>query len=115
VKPKIGTSTSQAPYYWAIYLTKRTSKDFLDNLGRKCNIAPSQIIRTARVNKQGLEYSFDDKAVYDLVEGQDMIAEFRDLPKSPNLNSLLTGGQDYSDIKCMKAAKSRCYELKLLY
>jgi hypothetical protein len=115
VQPRIGTNVSQDPYYRAIYLREFTLDDFLHRLATKCDITPSQIIRIIRVNKQGLHSYFGDTDVCDLVDGQDMIAELQEVQLPPNSDSPITDVQMYNDVDGVKEAKSRYYELKLIY
>ncbi|KAF2801989.1 uncharacterized protein BDZ99DRAFT_212259 [Mytilinidion resinicola] len=114
VQPRIGANASQDPYYRAMYLKNRTREEFLYKLGTKCDVTLSQIIQTVRVNKLGLECIFDDAAVCDLAEGQDMVAEFQDIQLRSDWN-VLPDMQDYSNINSVKAAESRIFVLRLYY
>ncbi|KAK5142667.1 hypothetical protein LTR04_002147, partial [Oleoguttula sp. CCFEE 6159] len=63
-------------YYRAIYLVQRTVKELVNRLAVKCNIDPTQVLQTVRVNRSGLNSVFNDESVRKLTEGQDLVAEF---------------------------------------
>jgi hypothetical protein len=62
-------------YYRAIYLMRRTLKDFTNSVALKWNLEPTKIMRTLHVLQKGLEVEVDDDVIGELSEGQDMIME----------------------------------------
>ena len=62
--------------YRAVYLMERTVKDLINNIAMKCDIEPSRIVRTLRINSKGFKIIVDNEVVREMQEGQDMIAEY---------------------------------------
>jgi hypothetical protein len=62
-------------YYKAVYLMRRTLKDFTNSVALKWNLEPTKIKRTLHVLQKGLEVEVDDDVIRELSEGQDMIME----------------------------------------
>jgi hypothetical protein len=70
-------------YYRAIYLTQRTVRELVSHLSKHSNIQPKNIARVVHVNQTGLPILVDDDVVQNILEGQDMIANFVETP-APN-------------------------------
>ena len=121
VQPRIAGQSPFDSYHRAIYLTKRTLREFERILATKCNIEPTQILRTIRISRQGLHILLDDECIRELPEGQDMTAEFCEIvPDSP---MKATNNREFgsSTVKCdgelsiVENKNTSGYELKLLY
>ena len=95
VQPRILSKTSEDRFYRAVYLIQRSLNDFVTGITAKLDLDPSQIVRTVRVSRQGLNILFDDEMVRELPEGQDMIADFHSLqPRSPKKREWDAGATD---------------------
>jgi hypothetical protein len=98
---------------------QRSLKDLVNGIAMKCGIEATKILRTIRINKQGLTILFDDDTVLELPEQQDMVAEFTEMrPKSPmrrEWDSVATEIQVDGDIDIANTRQSEGYELRLLY
>jgi hypothetical protein len=98
---------------------QRTLKDLVNGIAAKVNIEPTKVIRTVRIDRQGLQILFDDEAVRELPEGQDMTAEFHEItPQSPTKREWDAGPTDIQvdgDVGAIENVNSAGYELKLLY
>lgn len=84
----------------------------------KCNIEPTQVVRTVRVSRSGLHVLVDDETVQEMPEGQDMTAEFSELQAIPRLREWDSGSTDIQvdgDLSTTNDQPSFGYELKLLY
>ena len=66
-------------YYRAVYLMERTVKDLVKSIAAKCEVDPSRVQRTIRVNPKGLKIIVDEEVVRELREGQDMSVEFNEI------------------------------------
>jgi len=110
---------SEDSYHRAVYLMQRTLKDLVNGIAMKCGVEATKVLRTIRINKQGLNILFDDESVLELPEGQDMVAEFTEMrPKSPmrrEWDSVPTEIQVDGDIDVANTMQSEGYELRLLY
>ncbi|KAK5129778.1 hypothetical protein LTR08_002844 [Meristemomyces frigidus] len=125
VQPRIAGQSPTNSYYRAIYLTQRTLRDFNRILATKCNIEPTQILRTIRITRQGLHILLDDECIRALPEGQDMTAEFSEIvPDSPSKPDTKpekeweTGRLAVicdGEIPTIENINSSGYELKLLF
>ncbi|KAH7157165.1 CP2 transcription factor-domain-containing protein [Dactylonectria macrodidyma] len=73
----------QRNYHRAIYLTRRTLKDFNDRLAAKWGFDPARITRTTRSLQNGLEVELDDDVIRELKEGQDMVLQIEEVEQSP--------------------------------
>ena len=121
VQPRIFGQSPTDSYHRAIYLTRRTLKDFNSVLATKCNIEPTQVLRTVRITRQGLHILLDDDCINALPEGQDMTAEFCEIV--PDLPTMATTKLETSpsavkcdgDLAVTENIHSSGYELKLLY
>jgi CP2 transcription factor len=69
-------------YYRAVYLMRRTLKDFTNSVALKWNLEPTKIKRTLHVLEKGLEVEVDDDVIRELSEGQDMIMEISQVDSS---------------------------------
>ncbi|TKA62057.1 hypothetical protein B0A49_12604 [Cryomyces minteri] len=98
---------------------QRTLKDLVHSVATKCNIEPTQIFRTVRVNRSGVTIFFDDESVRELPEGQDLVAEFTEVqPHAPMKREWDAGPTDIQvdgDIGAVDAGNSAGYELRLLF
>jgi hypothetical protein len=119
VQSRIGDKQPDDGYYRAVYLMQRTLKDLVNAIADKSNIEPNKVLRALRVNKAGIEILLDDESVVELPEGQDMVAEFREMhPRSPMQREWDTKAQEIQvdgDIDVTHTVQSEGYELKLLY
>ena len=90
-------------------------------MATKCNIEPTQVLRTIRISRQGLHILLDDDCIRALPEGQDMTAEFCEIaPDSPTTatNQWETGPSPVEcdgELATLENVNSSGYELKLLY
>jgi len=118
IQPRIANKASADNYYRAVYLTRRTHKDFINAVAAKCDIEPTDIIRTVRVNHKGLHVLFDDDCVHELPEGQDMTAEFSEIAESPGMTGDAWNDVDLQcdgDITTLNNVATSGYELRLLF
>lgn len=119
VQPRVVGKKLEDNYYRAVYLMQRTLKDFVNGIATKCNIAPTQVLRTVRVNKESLQILMDDEEIRELPEGQDMIAEFHGVRSpSPVKREWDAGPTDIQvdgDVAAIRNVSSEGYELKLLF
>jgi hypothetical protein len=70
-------------YYRAVYLMRRTLKDFTNAIAAKWSIEPTKILRTLHVRDRGLQVKMDDDVIRELAEGQDLIMEITEVQNSP--------------------------------
>lgn len=121
VQPRIAGQTPTNTFYRAIYLYRRTLKDFVNAIAMKCDIEPTQVLRTIRISRNGLQILFDDECINELPEGQDMTAEFSELhPETPSkpMREWDAGPTDVQcdgDVATVQNVSSTGYELKLLF
>jgi len=119
VQPRIFGQTPKDDLYRAIYIMQRTLTDLVNGIATKSNIEPSKVLRTIRINKQGINILFDDETVVELPEGQDMIAEFKDIrPESPVKREWDSGPTDIQvdgDLDVIHTVQSEGYELRLIF
>lgn len=119
VQPRLAGKAPEDSYYRAVYLMQRTLKDLVNGIAAKVNIEPTKVIRTLRIDRQGLQILFDDEAVRELPEGQDMTAEFHEItPQSPTKREWDAGPTDIQvdgDVGAIENVNSAGYELRLLY
>ena len=98
---------------------QRTLNDFVAAVASKCDIDAASVVRTIRINRQGLNILFDDQCIIELPEGQDLTAEFAEIkPQTPFKREWDAGPTDIqvdSDIDSAENSKSLGYELKLLF
>ncbi len=76
---KTAGKAAEDDFYRAVYLMQRTVEDLVSNIAAKCQVEPSRITRTLRVNTKGLKILVDDEVVRELPEGQDMVVDFSEL------------------------------------
>ncbi|KAK0625341.1 CP2 transcription factor [Bombardia bombarda] len=71
--------------YRAVYLMKRTVREFVSRIAAKWNLDANKVLRTVHVLPRGLEVELDDDVVHELPEGQDMVFEIAEVrtPASP--------------------------------
>jgi len=119
VQPRFVGKPPEDSYYRAVYLMQRTLKDLVNGIAMKCDVEATKVLRTLRINKQGLNIIFDNESVEELPEGQDMVAEFNEIrPKSPMRREWDAGPTDVQvdgDIDVATTIQSEGYELRLLY
>lgn len=122
VQPRVAGRSSIDNFYRAIYLFRRTLKDFQDAAASKCNIDPADVVRTVRISRDGLQILFDDDCIRELPEGQDMTAEFCEstadeaAPKpSREWDAGSTDVQCDGDLVSAENVPSTGYELRLLF
>ena len=65
--------------YRAVYLMERSVRDLINSIAKKCDVEPSQIKRTVRINPKGLKIMVEDEVVREMPEGQDMMVEFTEV------------------------------------
>lgn len=104
ILPRIGTNAVHDDFHRAIYLRKRSLLEFVQAAASKADIDPSCVVRTVRKTPNGLQVLFDDEAIGEIPEGQDMITDFCAL-------------DSVSSIKAEDSATkiTTLYELKLIY
>lgn len=118
VQPRISGKPSSDNYHRAIYLMNRTYKDFVNAIANKCDIEPTNVIRTIRVSRNGLQVLFDDDCVRELPEGQDMTAEFEAISESPGMVGDAWNDVDLQcdgDLTTLNNVATTGYELRLLF
>ena len=121
IQPRMAGRASSDKFYRAIYLTGRSLKDFVNAAARKCNIEPTQVLRTYRFSREGLHILFDDECIRELPEGQDMTAEFCEVqietPSKPTRewDAGPTDVQCDGDLSAIENVNSTGYELRLLF
>lgn len=59
---------------------KRTAHHLTEKIAQKQHIDPSRIVRMVKINQNGLIIVVDDDFVGELVDGQDMVARFSEIP-----------------------------------
>lgn len=116
---RVAGKTPEDDYYRAVYLMRRTLGDLVGSIAAKCNVDPTRVTRTIRVNPKGLKILVDDEVVQEIPEGQDMTVEFTDiksdaLPKR-EWDAVSTDIQVESDVAAVEAATSTPLELKLIF
>lgn len=80
-------------YHRVVYLTERTTRDLAKKIAQKQRINADSIVRITHVNQAGLKITVDDDVVRELREGQDMAAEFAEVP-SPTPSPTQDAGID---------------------
>lgn len=118
VQPRISGKPSSDNYHRAVYLMSRTYKDFVNAIANKCDIEPTNVIRTVRVSRNGLQVLFDDDCVRELPEGQDMTAEFEAISESPGMVGDAWNDVDLQcdgDLTTLNNVATSGYELRLLF
>jgi len=119
VQPRIAGKAPEDNYFRAVYLMQRTLKDLVSGIAAKIDIEPTKVIRTVRITQKGMQILFDDDAVRELPEGQDMTAEFTEItPQSPTKREWDAGPTDIQvdgDVGAIENVNSAGYELRLLY
>ena len=96
----------------------RTYKDFVNAIANKSDIEPTNVIRTVRVSRNGLQVLFDDDCVRELPEGQDMTAEFEAISESPGMVDDAWNDVDLQcdgDLTTLNNVATSGYELRLLF
>lgn len=65
------------PYYRAVYLQERSLIGFTQAVSLKRNISPDKISEVILTREFGtLQIKVDDEVISDILEGQDMLADF---------------------------------------
>jgi len=70
-------------YHRAVYLHRRSLRDFNQAVASKWGLDPLKILRTVHMLQQGLEVEIDDDVVMELREGQDMILDIVQVGELP--------------------------------
>ncbi|OCK72975.1 hypothetical protein K432DRAFT_430810 [Lepidopterella palustris CBS 459.81] len=120
VQPRRAGRAPEDNYFRAIYIMQRTIKDLASGIAAKLDIEPTKVIRTIHVNQKGLHILFDDEAVRELPEGQDMIVEFHEMaaaspPPKREWDAGPTDIQVDGDVGAIENVNSVGYELRLFY
>jgi hypothetical protein len=116
VQPSIAGEAPEDNYYRAIYLMQRTVKDLANAIAGKCNIEPTQVVRTLRINSKGLNILIDDELVREIPEGQDMRAEFSEVkPSKREWDSGPTDIQVDGDVGAIENVVIHGFELRLYF
>ncbi|KAK3718710.1 hypothetical protein LTR37_004929 [Vermiconidia calcicola] len=121
VQPRVAGRTSEHNFHRAIYLYRRTLKDFVFAIATKCDIEPTQVLRTLRISRNGLHVLFDDDCIRELPEGQDMTAEFGELQPETPIKPMREWDAGPTDVQCdgdlstLENVSSAGYELRLLF
>ncbi|MCJ1323050.1 hypothetical protein MMC15_008401 [Xylographa vitiligo] len=115
---KVCGKTTDDDYYRAVYLFSRTVEDLVQSIAAKCDINPSRVHRTLRINPRGLKIVVDNEVVRELPEGQDMAVEFTEIDSDVDM---MVKEEDQSTVgaNTPKASSgrgdTRPLELKLIY
>lgn len=120
VQPRVAGRPPPDSFHRAVYLMNRSLKDFVTAVALKCDVEPSRVRRTVRISRQGLHVLFDDDCVRELVEGQDLTAEFAELAADttakPSREWDVSGGVHVDgELPTVEDMSSGGYELKLLF
>ena len=116
---KVFGKTPEDDYYRAVYVMQRTVKELISSISSKCQVDPSRVARTFRVNPKGLKIMVDDEVVQELPEGQDMTVEFSEtgsekpLKQERDTPTPDTSAEDNSTIK--DATATTALEMKLIF
>ncbi|GFF96670.1 hypothetical protein IFM47457_11000 [Aspergillus lentulus] len=74
-------SEQQEPYYRAVYLNERTTSDLVCQMSKKYKVQPERILKLVHITPNSLRVAVDDDVVGAAIpEGQDMIAQFTEVP-----------------------------------
>jgi hypothetical protein len=76
VKPRVRGEQPADDYYRAVYVMQRSVAHLAGGIAAKAGFDASKVLRTVRLSGAGLSILVDDETVGELVEGQDMVAEF---------------------------------------
>jgi hypothetical protein len=102
-------------------LYERTLKAFVNAAAMKCNVEPTEVLRTLRISREGLQILFDDDCIRELPEGQDMTAEFSEMQPETPARPMREWDAGPTDIQCdgelptVENVSSTGYELRLLF
>lgn len=121
IQPRVAGRIASDNFHRAIYLYNRTLKEFVTKAAMKCNLEPTEVLRTIRISRDGLHILFDDDCIRELPEGQDMTAEFRETqPETPS-RPMREWDAGPTDVQCdgelpvVQNVSSTGYELRLLF
>jgi hypothetical protein len=109
IQPRFIGVPTEDNFYRAIYLEQRSLKDLVDVIATKSRIEASKVLRTIQINKKGLHILIDDDSVQEIPEGQEMVAEFKEIGLG------LSEGQEPGDFEFAETFESEGYELRLLF
>ena len=121
IQPRVAGQAPGDSFYRAIYLFRRTMKDFVNAAAMKCRIEPTQVLRVVRVSRDGLPILYDDECIRELPEGQDMTAEFNEIQPDTPIKPMREWDAGPTDIQCdgelltVENVSSTGYELRLLF
>ncbi|KAE8396397.1 CP2 transcription factor-domain-containing protein [Aspergillus alliaceus] len=79
---KIANDEDPNDHYRAAYLNARTVRDLSWQVCKHAKVDPSSIVRVVHLKRTGLSILVDDDVVQHIPEGQDMIANFEEIPTS---------------------------------
>ena len=105
-------------YYKAVYLMERTIRDLITSISVKCGVAPSNVIRTLRINPKGLKIMVDDDVVRELPEGQDMIVEFAEVDSCNTLKREPSSGASTpraAETAMRTTTNTKALEMRLIF
>jgi hypothetical protein len=98
---------------------QRSVKDLINGICAKCDVEPTHVTRTTRVNPKGLKIMIDEDVIRELQEGQDMVVEFSgleyDRPVKHEWDSGPSEVQVDGDLGLVEIATSSGLEMKLIY
>ena len=83
---KVGGKDLDGDYYRAVYLMEKTLHNLIRSITAKCEVDPSNVQRTLRINDRGVKIIVDDEVVGEFSEGQDMRVEFDEIDVSSAVN-----------------------------
>lgn len=122
VLPRIEGQIPTDNYYRAIYLPRRTVRDFVNVLAMKCGIEPTLVLRTVRIPRDSdMQILFDDDCVREVPEGQDMTAKFQAINHEAPHEQKRQWTSGPSDVQCdgelptLENVSTEGYQLVLQY
>ena len=121
IQPRVVGRIPSDNFHRAVYLYRRTLKDFTNAAAAKCDIEPTQVLRTVRISRNGLHILFDDGCIRELPEGQDMTAEFSEIQPDTPIRPTREWDAGPTDVQCdgdlttVENVSSTGYELRLLF
>jgi hypothetical protein len=117
IKPQVAGRQPKDDYYRAVYFMQRNVADFINGISYKSDVDASTVIRSIRINNQGLHILLDDDVVNEIPEGQDMIAEFQNIKSDTPMKREWDSGPSEilvdGDIDPVGTTQLEGYELRL--
>ena len=102
-------------YYRAVYLMQRTVSDLISSIASKCDVDPSRIQRSLRINPKGLKILVDEELVREIPEGQDMVVDFQELGPSTLVKQEQQGVFTSPSTSSITPVASSPLEMRLLF